>query len=234
MNKIKVGCCGFPINIKEYFKKFKTAEIQKTFYKPIKIETAKKWREIAGNEFEFTLKAWQLITHECTSPTYRKAGIKVENDRKYGNFSNTKEVFEAWDKTYNIAKALNASFILFQCPKSFEPKKENIDNIYSFFSSIERDIRFAFEPRGKEWSGKIKKICDELKLVHCVDPFISKPKTKEIFYYRLHGIGGYKYRYSIDELRKLKEFCIGRTYCFFNNVYMYDNSLEFLKLIGEK
>ncbi|MHC1610664.1 MAG: DUF72 domain-containing protein [Candidatus Methanospirareceae archaeon] len=36
---------------------------------------AERWRLRAPKEFEFTVKAWQLITHEPTSPTYRKARL---------------------------------------------------------------------------------------------------------------------------------------------------------------
>lgn len=56
--KIFVGCCGFPVNKKEYFKNFEVVEIQQTFYQPPeKIETIKKWREEAPSNFEYTLKA---------------------------------------------------------------------------------------------------------------------------------------------------------------------------------
>ena len=34
MNRIKVGCCGFPRGKKKYFQQFKLVEIQQTFYKP--------------------------------------------------------------------------------------------------------------------------------------------------------------------------------------------------------
>jgi uncharacterized protein YecE (DUF72 family) len=70
---VKVGCCGFPINKKEYFKKFSLVELQSTFYEiPAKIETVKKWREEAPKDFEFTLKAFQVITHDSKSPTYKR------------------------------------------------------------------------------------------------------------------------------------------------------------------
>ncbi|NIN51751.1 MAG: DUF72 domain-containing protein, partial [Nitrososphaeria archaeon] len=72
---VKVGCCGFPGSRKGYFNDFNLVEIQQTFYKMPRLETAQRWRQEAPNEFEFTLKAWQLITHPPTSPTYRKAGI---------------------------------------------------------------------------------------------------------------------------------------------------------------
>ena len=63
---VKVGCCGFSVSMKKYFEKLKLVEVQKTFYEPPKIETAKKWKNSAPEGFEFTLKAWQVITHPPT------------------------------------------------------------------------------------------------------------------------------------------------------------------------
>jgi len=75
---IRLGCCGFARGMKNYFKKFEMVEVQQTFYQPPKIETALKWRKDAPDDFEFTLKAWQLITHTPRSPTYRRAKIEID------------------------------------------------------------------------------------------------------------------------------------------------------------
>ena len=118
---------------KEYFKNFGLVEVQKTFYKPPKLETAIRWREEAPQEFEFAVKAWQLITHPPGSPTYRKAGIDVANESKYGYFRPTKEVFDAWERTAEIADALKAEVMVFQCPASFREEKGSIRNMREFF-----------------------------------------------------------------------------------------------------
>lgn len=226
---IKVGCCGFRGKKEEYFKNFDVVEIQQTFYKLPMIKTATKWRRQAPKNFEYTMKAWQLITHEASSPTYRKAGIKTKN-KNYGFFRPTKEVFEAWEKTRQFAKELKAKIIVFQCPPSFKESKENIENMKQFFSSITHDFIFAWEPRSSWKEETIKKLCMELNLIHCVDPFKNRSLYGEIKYYRLHGIGGYNYDYTIDELKKLKEMCVGKAYCMFNNTKMLKNALEFKSL----
>lgn len=115
---IKTGCCGFSTAMENYFEKFGLVEVQKTFYKPPRVETARKWREAAPLKFEFTVKAWQVIT-----PTYRKAGITSKNG---GFFKSTEEVFDAWKRTEEIAASLGSSIILFQTPSSFEENKENV------------------------------------------------------------------------------------------------------------
>jgi len=117
---IKVGCCGFAGGMANYFKKFEVVEVQQTFYKLPRIETARKWRSMAPSDFEFTMKAWQVITHPASSPTYRKAGIEAKQN--YGFFKPNEDVMQAWDAKKEIAKELKASIVIFQCPASF---KEN-------------------------------------------------------------------------------------------------------------
>src|SRR5689334_10188231 len=69
---IKIGTCGFRANKTEYAELLSTVEIQHTFYQPPQVKTLEKWRTEVPSNFEFTLKAWQLITHEAKSPTYKR------------------------------------------------------------------------------------------------------------------------------------------------------------------
>jgi len=235
--EIKVGCCGFPIKKEEYFKKFSLVEIQSTFYQiPAKTETVKKWRERAPKNFEFTLKAWQIITHEISSPTYKRLKKKFGNPKNYGFFKNTKEVFLAWQMTKKVAQILKAKIIVFQCPKSFLPKPENIKNLKKFFKKIkEKNFLFAWEVRGK-WDKKlIKSICQELNLIHCVDPFKEKPLSGKINYFRLHGKPNYnlRYKYKKEDFKELLKFCQKRkNYILFNNLSMAEDAQKFKKFIN--
>jgi uncharacterized protein YecE (DUF72 family) len=232
---VKIGCCGFPINKKEYFKKFSLAEIQSTFYEiPAKIETVKKWREEAPKDFEFTLKAFQVITHDSKSPTYKRLKRKFGNPKNYGFFKNTKEVFEAWEMTREVAKALDSRIIVFQCSASFKPEKENIENFRNFFKKIkEKNLIFIWEPRGNWPEEIIKKLCKELNLVHCVDPFKQKPLFGKINYFRLHGKPGYnlRYKYTSEDLKELLKFCDKKeNYVLFNNLNMFEDAQKFQRL----
>jgi uncharacterized protein YecE (DUF72 family) len=78
---IKVGCCGFPVKRETYYHTFQVAEVQQTFYQPPLLATGKRWREEAPPDFEFTMKAWQLITHEPSSPTYRRLRMKIPEEK---------------------------------------------------------------------------------------------------------------------------------------------------------
>jgi uncharacterized protein YecE (DUF72 family) len=69
---LRIGTCGFRSTKETYAERLSTVEIQHTFYQPPQIKTLEKWRAEIGEDFEFTLKAWQLITHESSSPTYKR------------------------------------------------------------------------------------------------------------------------------------------------------------------
>lgn len=231
---IKVGCCGFPKGMKHYFSRFKVVEVQQTFYKPPQLETAIKWRKEAPPDFEFTIKAWQLITHPASSPTYRKAGLKIapEKEDRYGSFKPTEEVREAWGRTKEIAQALKAKVIVFQCPPRFRESEENVRNMREFFQNLGREFLFAWEPRGGWSEERIESLCQELDLVHCVDPSEREALFGKIGYFRLHGGPGYRHSYSDEELEQIKERVKGG-YLLFNNITMYDDALRFMKLLGE-
>jgi uncharacterized protein YecE (DUF72 family) len=234
---IQIGCCGFPVARQKYFNTFRVVELQQTFYQPPLSLTIQKWRNEAPHDFEYTLKAWQLITHEPSSPTYRRLKIKIpqSKEKNYGSFKPTDEVYAAWEKTKEIADALHAKVIVFQCPVSFKPTSANKNNLQRFFSSMKSDkYIFAWEPRGKWDEKEIKTLCKKLNLVHCVDPFKSKPAFGDIRYYRLHGIGGYRYKYTQEDMDILKEFVKEKfdSYVMFNNVSMYDDALTFKELIS--
>lgn len=228
---ILVGCCGFPLPMGEYFQKFPVVEIQQTFYHPPQEKTVMKWKEKAPEGFTFTLKAWQLITHEPSSPTYRRLRTSIDplkRDR-YGCFKPTQEVMEAWHRTLTLALALEAKLVLFQCPASFGPTPENLDNMRKFFYTIPREgIYMGWEPRGKWPLDLVAFLCSELDLIHCVDPFSGLPVYGEINYFRLHGITGYRYVFSEEDLKQLLSWCQDKaTYVLFNNVSMANDALRF-------
>ncbi len=231
--EIKIGCCGFPLGRRKYYSLFKVVEIQKTFYQIPEEATLHRWRNEAPSDFEFIIKAWQLITHLPSSPTYRRLQIKIKNKENYGFFKNTDEVFKAWERVENCAKILKSNKILFQTPASFKQTEENIKNLKGFFKKIKNpEFTFIWEPRGN-WDKKIiSQLCKELNLIHCVDPFKNAPLYGNILYLRLHGKGGYKYRYTHEDFKYLinflKEYKKEYYYIMFNNVYMLESAKEFM------
>lgn len=233
---VRVGCCGFATAQGKYFRTFSCVEIDSSFYQLPKVETAARWRAAAPANFEFTLKAWQLITHRATSPTYRRTRLDPR-DREYcGHFGFNPTIRWAWDETFAVAKALGATLVLFQCPQSFYPTKENIANLRRFFERAKRGkFHMGWEPRGKWDVELIASLCQELELIPVVDPLQTEPiPVGRIRYFRLHGATGPRHHHTTQELGRLSAICAGRqaTYCLFNNVAMTDDGQRFQKLLG--
>jgi len=235
---IFVGCCGFPVSRKKYFETFRTVELQKTFYQPPPVATLKKWKQEAPEGFIFHIKAWQLITHSPSSPTYRRLKHKVppQKEKNYGYFRPTDEVFEAWNQTREIAVVLGVRVVIFQCPPSFTSTSENITNMRKFFLNLDRGgFILGWEPRGIWKEEEVENICKELDLLHVVDPFKKSPLHGDILYFRLHGISGYRYQYTKNDLFTLKSITEGKkeVYVMFNNTYMFNDGVEFIKLFKQ-
>lgn len=237
--KIKIGTCGFGSTKEEYAKKFSVVEVQHTFYQPPQISTLERWRAVVPTDFEFAIKAWQLITHEAKSPTFKrlKKNLTETEKAEAGRFKPTEIVKEAWETTLACAKALEAKTILFQCPASFKQTPENITNLEKFFATVKRGkLNFAWEPRG-DWNPKtIKRICEDLNLWNAVDPFSKQTETPGKVYYRLHGRGGFRYKYEEDELAEIVALLPKNktSYVFFNNRYMAEDALLFQQLSGNE
>jgi uncharacterized protein YecE (DUF72 family) len=233
----KVGCCGFPLAKGEYFRRFPAVEVQTTFYQPPRVATLERWRKTAPDDFEFTLKSWQLITHEATSPTYRRLKTKLSPEEllQCGSFQETSIVKRAWETTRACAQALAASRVLFQCPASFTPTTQHLTQMRNFFSIIQRNgLELLWEPRGNWPESLIASLCKELRLVHVVDPFLARTVTPESIYFRLHGGKGFAHVYSRAELERLRDIISSGTtaYVMFNNVNMLDDATRFQEMTG--
>ena len=240
MKNIRIGTCGFRNTKEEYAEVLSTVEVQHTFYQPPQIVTLEKWRAAMPRDFEFTLKAWQLITHESSSPTYKRLKRKLTEKEleESGFFKPTGIVNEALEMTLTCAKALNARTILFQCPAKFTPLPENIANMMQFFHGIKRGkMNFAWEPRGAGWTDDlVRDICKELDLWHTVDPFARPTVTPKNCYFRMHGIPRWRYTYEDSELEELATMFPkrGLGYAFFNNITMRQDALRLKKIVNDQ
>lgn len=248
--EIRVGCCGWCVRggKRAYYKHFTVIEIQETFYKLPRPQTVSKWLSGAPEGFKFCMKAWQAITHPLSSPTWRRAGIKVPKAKasQYGFLRPTNENIEAWEKTLEIGRAMRAEVCVIQTPAAFGYSPENFSNADQFFSIIKRNhMAVGWEPRGnwREHLDAVKKLCDKHDIIHVVDPFRCSPvSSHNMTYFRLHGIGGkeanYGYKYTEKDLRELKELVEAalkegkeKVYVLFNNVAMAGDAAVFVGVL---
>jgi uncharacterized protein YecE (DUF72 family) len=224
---IKVGCCGFPTSMKRYFENYKLVELNSTFYEYPRLETVEGWREKAPENFEFTVKAHQDISH--------KSKMKLDE-----------ACLKAFERIKQICITLKAEILLIQTPGSFRPDK--LGDAEKFFKAVDREgLVLVWETRGAEWEKKgiherLSRVLGGLDVVHVTDPFKAMPAyTSQIAYFRLHGLGRelYYYQYSDEELRKLKKLVKpfeeeGKTvYVFFNNLSMFEDGLRFMEYLAK-
>jgi uncharacterized protein YecE (DUF72 family) len=212
--------------MKRYFESYSLVELNSTFYEYPRLETVEGWREKAPENFEFTVKAHQDISH--------KARMRVDENS-----------LKAFETMKQICKTLKAKILLFQTPGSFRPDK--LGEAEKFFENINReDLTLVWETRGPEWEKpevveKLRQVLSRLGVVHVTDPFRVLPAyTGQIAYFRLHGLGEelYYYQYTDDELRRLGEIAKnfeaeGKTvYVLFNNLSMFEDGLRFMHYLS--
>lgn len=237
---VLVGTCGFAEAQQRTFRDLDLVEVQRSFYQPPRLSTALGWRERAPRGFVFTVKAWQLITHEPSSPTYRRLQepLSPRDLAQAGGFRWNALTRMAWMRIRALADALQARAVLFQTPRGFTPSAGNIRNLYRFFESIDRGgRRMVFEPRGEAWdAGVLRPLLRDLGLVHAVDPFLRRPVGRGLRYFRLHGRPAYHYhyRYTDAELAALCEMLSGAwpNWVLFNNDAMAQDARRFRGLLS--
>lgn len=202
-HRVLIGTCGFGEAQTRVFRDYDILEVQQSFYQPPRVATAERWRCRAPRGFVFTLKAWQLLTHEASSPTYRRLKVDLSKaDRaQAGGFRWNGLTRMAWERTRGVAAALEAEAVVFQTPRRFQPTRESLRRLTCFFERIERDgRRMVFEPRGDRWSDDVVRgLVRDLDLVHGVDPFLRRPVGRGLRYFRLHGRPAYRYRYRYSD-----------------------------------
>jgi uncharacterized protein YecE (DUF72 family) len=223
---IKVGCCGFPTSMKQYFQNFNIVELNRTFYTYPETKTVEGWRKKAPENFVFTVKAHQDITH--------KAKMKV-----------THVSLSAFERMKHTCKTLNSRVLLFQTPGSFTPT--SLSDAEDFFKATNRDeLALAWETRGLAWQSpetreRLRRTLENLDIAHVTDPFRVLPAcVREAAYFRLHGLGErmYYYQYTDEELRKLKELTAPyerkakEVYVFFNNLSMFEDAKRFKQYLS--
>jgi len=251
---IRIGVCGFA---KKYYEILSVVELQRTFYNIPMDKTVQRWREEAPENFEFTFKVFQGLTHPSNSPTWRRYRGKLEEEklRLVGNLQLNEYTEELMQKMVFIAKTLRSPVIVVQTPSRFNYSSENIERALSFFNYFDRLLTkekvnsfIGWEPRG-EWLknyDSLKEIFSKVpRLIHVTDPFFHEPALlKKIVYFRLHGKPylNYKYQYGkkdfetlhdmINKIRKMQR--IKTIYIMFNNIKMLDNAKEFDEFIKER
>jgi len=192
-----------------YSEQFQTVEVNNTFYRFPNEKTVKGWHDRTPDDFKFTLKANQLITHR----------------RMFKNTKNTINRF------YRLAELLEDKLacILLQMPPN---KPKDLDFLENAVEQLDNSKKNVIEFRHLTWfESEVYKILNKFNIGFCSVSSPDLPEdiivTSNIAYIRFHGKNGnderYRYLYSKKELNewaeKIKESKAREVFCYFNNDY---------------
>jgi uncharacterized protein YecE (DUF72 family) len=208
-----------------YMKKFKTVELNNSFYRLPSKEVFTKWRVSVPDDFIFSVKGSRYITHI-------KKLIDPEDALKY--FIQNVKGLEA-----------KAGPILFQLPPGWEL---NMDRFLNFMKALPKQFKFTFEFRNSSWwQPEVYLLLNQYNAAFCMYELggVLSPKeiTADFVYIRLHGPGN-KYQGDYDrntlsswaELFRLWKNKVKEIYCYFDNdqnAYAAKNALDLLKIVND-
>jgi uncharacterized protein YecE (DUF72 family) len=113
----------------EYVKHFGAIEVDSTYYAIPRPQTAQNWRAVTPDDFRFTAKFPQVITHE-----------KMLKDAQ-------SETLQFLDVMRLLGDKLGP--LLLQFPYQFKPDQK--ETLARFLEALPRDLRFAIEVRHRGW-----------------------------------------------------------------------------------
>jgi uncharacterized protein YecE (DUF72 family) len=130
-------------------------------------------------------------------------------------------------------EALQACLSFFNVPPALSLPPETVKSS-PVFKKIDRgSFRLVWEPRGKWTPEQIQHLCEELNHRRR-RPLQRLPtsSSQKMQYFRLHGIGGYQYKFTDDDLHQFAGWCqAAPTWAMFNNTNMLQDARRFMLLI---
>jgi uncharacterized protein YecE (DUF72 family) len=210
--------------------KFKTVEVNTTFYHMARVSTFEKWKHEVPANFLFTLKFYRLFTH------FKKLDLD----------KNDLETLLAFIKNgATLGRKLGP--ILIQFPPSFRLDLERLQFLLAQMRKIEKKLkiklRLACEFRHPTWFND--EVYEFMKKSNAAFVITNSPawpskviKTADFVYMRFHGRTKlFASNYTEKELRDwakiLKNLKPKELFCYFNNdanAYAADNALYLAKL----
>jgi len=205
-----------------YSKRFKSVEINYTFYKIPSQDTWKRWFIESPDDFVFSVKLNQYLVNKRD----------LDDDKRFDDFMKGL-----------MALKHKIGCLLIQYNSRFKYKPTNLQKVISLIRHIQRKDRtldVAFEFRDESWFNDV--VYNVMKQYHTTiaishvnmrggwtglengfNPSLDKfIKTSDYVYIRLHGLTGqYTGRYDAKTIRELTNFIeklkVNRVYVYFNN-----------------
>jgi len=140
----------------EYAKQFRAIEVDSTYYATPRPPTAKNWRAVTPENFRFTAKFPQAITHE-----------KMLKDA-HG------ETLQFLDTMRLLGDKLGP--LLLQFPYQFKPDQK--ETLARFLETLPRDLRYALEVRHRGWlNEEFFKLLEQYRIAFVLADLSYMPKV---------------------------------------------------------
>lgn len=195
MTKYLIGTGGWAYfkvpdkpSLKAYSEIFNFVEVNYTFYKVPSTRTVERWRRTVHNDFTFSVRCNQDLTH--------RIGLKPV-DQAYTTFY----------QMIGFCRVLNAPLLHLLTPASYSFDREKIKEAKDFFSTIDtKGVRLAWEVRSP-LTGKLIDLMREYQIVHSVDLSKDNPAYEsDVIYSRLFGKGKHNiYQFTDEELVEIDQ-----------------------------
>jgi uncharacterized protein YecE (DUF72 family) len=208
--------------LEAYVEKFRTVELNTTFYRLPPPDGVRRWRDSTPDDFCFAAKGSRYLTH-----------MKKLKDPEAG-------LEKYLDRIEPLGKKLGP--ILFQLPPQWPV---DVERFAHFLHALPKRHRYAFEFRNRTWDSKpIYDLLRSHNAAYCIyhlEGFQSPLEiTADFTYTRLHGPGG-KYQGDYDDAslktwaRRIKRWRLKDSYVYFDNDqagYAPKNALRLQELTG--
>lgn len=202
-----------------YAQRFKTSEINNSFYKLPEEKTLQTWRDTVPSDFRFSVKASRYITH------MKKLREPEESTKRF------------FIRIQTLKDRLGP--ILFQLPPKW---KCNVERLSELLTVLPSHLRCAFEFRDRSWlTEDVYEILSRHNQALCMydmEQWVSpKVITADFVYVRLHGPGAkYEGQYDVQTLSGWAGAFSAwasqgkRVYCYFDNDEQGFAALDALRL----
>jgi len=177
--------------LKAYTPIFNSVEINSTFYRFPSQGMVMGWLKHTPDDFVFTAKVPQVITHEKWLDLSK--GVREDMER-----------FLDLMRPLNDAGKLKCLLIQLRPKMAFDKYR-----IVQFLETLDSSFRYALEPRNESWL--VPEAFEVLREFHIASCIVDEPLlppdinlTTDFAYIRWHGHGEklwYDYRYSKEELK---------------------------------
>ena len=175
-------------SLRAYSEVFNFVEVNSTFYEYPETRTVEHWRRIVPNDFTFTVRCHQNLTH--------RIGLKPVD-----------EAYAVFSQMIGYCRILDAPLLHLETPASYVFDKEEVRQAADFFSSVDlKEVRLAWEIRSPITERVVNLMLD-FDVVHSVDLSREEPDYRsDVVYTRLFGKGRHNvYQFADEELEEIDQ-----------------------------